>query len=152
VKNYKVIIIGLAFLLVISIAFNIKQTLTINEINRTTDNLFRELIIEANQGVALDFNNVSDEKQKSWYWNKGMANILAAAEISNMTKYAKTNKALNITLNNLYTLMADSSYQDRVKKEHQKLYILLVELGIHPEDSEITQKILEFTTEIRDGN
>jgi hypothetical protein len=48
--------------------------------------------------------------------------------------------------------MADSSYQDRVKKEHQKLYILLVELGIHPEDSEITQKILEFTTEIRDGN
>ncbi len=46
------------------------------------------------------------------YYNKGMANIAAAATVSQITEYEKVNDLLDISLYNLYTLMLDTAFRD----------------------------------------
>lgn len=103
----------------------------------------------AMSGFAIDFNSLSGEDNKQYYYNEAMSNTYSSSQLVGFTTYDSKNDSLDVALYNLYKLMEQNEYKNKIMKKSKSIYDNMLRLSQNPIDKEATNNLINLAEEIR---
>ncbi|WP_042166549.1 hypothetical protein [Paenibacillus gorillae] len=137
-----VILILAAIILLFSISALVKKQEGVqNKIDRT----FIEQLSNVITGFSMKL--TGDESAASY--QRCIASVAAAAALSPLTSFERTNDLLDIALHNLYMAMLNPDYRDEIVNNVDLFRELFYTLSRNPKDEGTTNAIIKFTESLQ---
>lgn len=142
----------LSIIILILLVLSVKYLKLAAENNRQQNNAdiaLKSSLSLAMSGFAVDFNSLSDEDSKQYYYNETMSNMYLSSQLVAFTTYDSKNDNLDVALYNLYKLMEQNEYKNNVMKRSKPIYDNMLRLWQSPIDKDATDNLTKLTEEIR---
>lgn len=149
-KKERISLFTLMLILLILSVIYIKLSLEHDKQQNNAEITLKSNLSFATSGFALDFNSISDERQKQYYYNEAMSNTYSSAQLVGLTTYESKNDSLDLALYNLYKLMEQNEYKNKIMDRSKSIYDNFLRLSQDPTNKEATENIIKLTEEIRE--
>lgn len=148
-EKKRMLLLPLILILLVVSGMYIKLLIENDKQQNNADMALKSNLSLAAAGFALDFNRVTDEKQKQYSYNEAMSNTYSSSQLVGLTTYDSKNDGLDLALYNLYKLMEQNEYRNIVMKKSKSIYDNLLRISQNPTDKEATDNIIKLTEEIK---
>jgi len=112
------------------------------------DNLFRESLNSAMVGFGVNYNQISNENEKTFYYIETASNLKVARDLTLMTSFNNKNKHLYTSINYLYLCMKNNSTRELVLDEREKIYKYIFDISENPTDVQKSKMFEELVSNI----
>jgi len=112
------------------------------------DNLFRESLNSAMVGFGVNYNQISNENEKTFYYIETASNLKVARDLTLMTSFNNKNKHLYTSINYLYLCMKNNSTRELVLDEREKIYKYILDISENPTDVQKSKMFEELVSNI----
>jgi len=112
------------------------------------DNLFRESLNSAMVGFGVNYNQISNENEKTFYYIETASNLKVARDLTLMTSFNNKNKHLYTSINYLYLCMKNNSTRELVLDEREKIYKYIFDISENPTDVQKSKMLEELVSNI----
>lgn len=146
--NRKVPLYSLISIIVIACVIIYSFNQKVNNVQDKNDNLFRESLNSAMGGFGVNYNQISNENEKIFYYIETASNLKVARDLTLMTSFNNKNKHLYTSINYLYLCMKNNSTRELVLDEREKIYKYILDISENPTDVQKSKMFEEVVSNI----